>query len=314
MPIQIPTIHNPIPAILQRVALSAPRQKRCAGSLLPLYEADVARENYHVAIFDKSNLTIEDFAREYGSEAKRSSSKAENYAQINMTRYTVESSVDRGETEGSNNIVQSSLLLREERLQHAYNKLMNSIESKQIEMILNKDAYKDHNFTPIEGQFWNEEGSNPVQDIIDAKDIIKKKIGFSPNTMVISEPVWKVLRLKKDLLQLLPNTSLKAGLTPENFAEIIGVEEVLIADNMSYNGQELVYCWGNSAVLAYVPKTIFTLDEPSFGITVRSPLGYHTMREYFDEKTTSDITAIDEKLGWTVSNYNAGFIFADLLK
>ncbi|MGL4562239.1 MAG: hypothetical protein ACRCVW_00070 [Brevinema sp.] len=314
MPIQIPSYQQSIPSILQRVALEAPKQKRSASTLLPMYEADVPRESYRVAIFDENSLAVEDFSREYGTEAKRASSKLSHYVEIPVTRYTIEASVDRGETEGSNNIMQSSLLLREERLVHAYNKLMNSIESKQIEIILNTKAYLDHKFVPIDGQYWNEAGSNPVQTIFEAKDTIKSKIGFTPNTMVISEPVWKVLRLKQDLLQLLPDTTLKSGLTPEAFAEIIGVEEVVIADNMIHNGTELVYAWGENAVLAYVPKTLFTLDEPSFGITVRSPLGYQSMREYFDEKTTSDITAIDEKLGWAVANYQAGYIFTDLLK
>ncbi|MGL4393986.1 MAG: hypothetical protein ACRCS8_02030 [Brevinema sp.] len=313
MPIHIPTNHQHIPSILQRVALDAPKQKRPASHLLPMYEADIARESYRVAIFDENSLAIEDFAREYGAESKRPSSKLENFVELATTRYTIEASVDRGETEGSNNLMQSSLLLREERLLHAYNKLMNSIEAKQIALILDAPAYGDHVSAPVTGQFWNENTSNPVEEIFKAKDLIKSKIGFTPNTMVISEPVWKVLRLKKDLLQMLPNTTLKAGLTPEAFAEIIGVEQVIIADNMIHNGTNLQYAWGENAVLAYVPKTLFTLDEPSFGITVRAPLGYQSMREYFDEKTTSDITAIDEKLAWAVSNYQAGFLFKDLL-
>ncbi|MGL4388194.1 MAG: hypothetical protein ACRCTJ_02220 [Brevinema sp.] len=314
MPIQIPSNHQTIPNILQRVALEAPKQNRPASHLLPLYEADIARESYRVAIFDETSLSIEDFAREYGAESKRASSKLSNFVEIPVTRYTIEASVDRGETEGSHNLMQSSLILREERLLHAYNKLMNSIEARQIQLILNKTAYANHVLVPVDGEFWNDSTSDPVQDIFDAKDLIKSKIGFSPNTMIISEPVWKVLRLKPELLQLLPDTTLKAGLAPETFAKIIGVETVIIAEKMIHDGTGLVYAWGENTVLAYVPKTLFTLDEPSFGITVRAPLGYHSMREYFDEKTTSDITAIDEKLGNYILIYpkNTSHLFCEV--
>ena len=51
----------------------------------------------------------------------------------------------------------------------------------------------------------------------------------------------------------------------------------------------------------------------SFGIPVRAPLGYSEMRDYFDERTTSDVTAIDERLGWAVANYEAGFLFKNVL-
>lgn len=313
MPIQISPISKPIPAILERLALSAPRQKRAAGSLLPLYEADVARENYSVALFNEKNLQIDDFKRTYGSPAKRIDTKPSAFAKITMNRYTIEASVDRAETEGAQNVIQSSLLMREERLQHAYNKLMNAIETQQVQEILNANAYGQHAFTPENGKHWNEKNSDPIQKILEAKDLIKMKIGVNPNTFVISEPVWKELRLKTDLLKLLPNTYLRAGLTPHDLAEIIGIEDIIIADGMAHDGEKLHYIWGDHAVLAYKPKSLFTLDEPSFGITVRAPLGYHSIREYFDEKTTSDITAIDEKLGWTIANYQAGFIFSHLL-
>lgn len=313
MPIQVPVNHQIIPNILERIALSGPRQKRSAGFLLPLYEADVSRESYKVALFDESSLEIQNFEREYGGVAKRLDAKPRATSEIKVTRYTIEASVDRAETHGSSNIIQSSLLIREERLRHAYNKLMSSIEAKQVEEILSSNNYNTNIFIPEEGFKWSDSSSSPVEEILIAKKKIKESIGFNPNTMVISEPVWSALRSKQNLLDLLPNTTLRSGLNPEDLGHILGIEKIIIADGMFHNGENLQYSWGNNSVLAYVPKSLFTLDEPSFGITIRSPLGYHAMREYFDEKTTSDITAIDEKLGWAVTNYNAGYLFSDLL-
>ncbi len=55
------------------------------------------------------------------------------------------------------------------------------------------------------------------------------------------------------------------------------------------------------------------MEDMCFGLTVRAPLGYDNMRDYFDDKTTSDVTAIDERLGWAVVNYQAGFLFRNVL-
>lgn len=303
----------PFPVILERIAHNYPTQKRFGYELMPLYEAQVARDSYKMAKIAADHLKTEDFKRAYGAEAKRTNNNVKEWATINTNRYTVESSVDRAELVGAIDIVQSSLLMREARMKNAYNKLMLSIEREQISSILDSSKYGSHILTPSGDDLWNNAASDPVEQIQEARLKIKSSTGYYPNKIVISDQVWQKLRFKKNLVERLPNTSLKAGLTPEEFGKITNVAKVVIADTMYQENNQLSFAWGNNVVLAYVPDNILTLDEISFGITIRCPLGYDSMRDYFEEKTTSDITAVDERIGWSVANYEAGFLLKDVI-
>jgi len=301
------------PVILERLAMSYPRQSRFAFELMPLYETEVARESYKIIKIGSDHLKIEDFRRAYGSEAKRTANNIEGFVNVAIDRFTVESAVDRAEVVGAIDVVQASLLKREARLRNAYDKMMNSIENTQITSILDASKYGSHVQTVSGTDLWSHENSDPISQIQDARMKIKKATGLYPNKIVISDVVWQKLRYKKNLVECLPTTTLRSGITPEDFAKIIAVEKVVIADNMYQENNSLTFSWGANVVLAYIPKRIDTLETATFGITVRAPLGYAELRDYYDDRTTSDVTAVDERLGWTVANYNAGFLFKGVI-
>lgn len=48
----------------------------------------------------------------------------------------------------------------------------------------------------------------------------------------------------------LPNTSIKAGLTPEEFGKITDIKNVVIADTMYQKNNQLSFMLGNNVVLA----------------------------------------------------------------
>ncbi|MGL5955286.1 MAG: hypothetical protein ACRC0X_01580, partial [Brevinema sp.] len=121
--------HNPFPIILERFAMSYPRQAKFSYELMPLYEAEIARESYQVAQIGADHLLLEDFKRGYGTPAKRVQNSIQKWITIPVHRYTIESSVDRAELVGASDIVQSSLLVREARMRNSYDKMMNSIEA-----------------------------------------------------------------------------------------------------------------------------------------------------------------------------------------
>ena len=305
--------NNQFPVILERFVQSYPKQSRFAYELMPLYEAEVARDAYKILRINEDHLEIGNFKRAYGTEAQRMNSTAKDSVIVNMNRYTVESAVDRAELVGSPNAVQSSLLIREARLRNAYDKMMNSLESEQIDSILDASLYGTHTASPSGEDLWSANSSDPISQIETARNTIKLATGLYPNKCIISDSVWQRLRFKKNLVDKLPYTTLRSGITPEDFARIISVDKVVIADNMYKSEGQLSFSWGNNVVLAYVPQSIYTLETLTFGVTVRAPLGYAEMRDYYDEKTTSDVVAVDERLGWVVANYEAGFLFQNVL-
>ncbi|MGL4676462.1 MAG: hypothetical protein ACRCWI_02195 [Brevinema sp.] len=302
-----------MPVILERMAQRYPTQRRFGYELMPLYSAEVARDAYKVAKIGADHLKTEDFKRAFGAEPKRTNNNIDSWVTINPNRYTVESSVDRAELTSAPNVVQASLLMREARLKNAYEKMMLSIEKEQIGAILDHGKYGKHVLTPSGNDVWSKETSDPIEQIQEARLKVKNATGYYPNKIVISDQVWQNLRFKKNLIERLPNTSLKAGLTPEEFGKITNIAKVVIADTMYRDNNQLSFMWGNNVVLAYVPDNIYTLDTITFGITVRCPLGYADMRDYYDERSTSDVVAVDERLGWAVVNYEAGFLMKEVL-
>ncbi len=296
----MPEYNRDFPILLERMVLSYPRQPRFAYELMPLYEAPVARDSYKIAKIGADHLELEDFKRAYGADAKRTLNKIEDWVVINTNRYTVESAVDRAELVGAVEIYQASLLLREARMKNAYDKLMNSIESEQIKSVLDGTKYDGNIATPSGNDLWDTETADIVGQIEDARTAIKNKIGLYPNKCIISDVVWQKLRFKKSLIDRLPTTTLRSGITPEDFAKIIAVEKVVVADNMYMSNGQLSFAWGKNVVLAYVPKNISTLEDTTFGVTVRAPLGYAELRDYFDDKSTSG-----PPVGASLASYSA---------
>jgi hypothetical protein len=107
---------------------------------------------------------------------------------------------------------------------------------------------------------WSDPASDPVKNVEDAKTLIHKASGLRPNTLIISEPVFKALRIHPKLLGVFKNT--EVSLVPLNFMrEFFQVQDILIGsalksavvDYTNSDKDGLDYVYGNSAVLAHIP-------------------------------------------------------------
>lgn len=312
MPINNP--NQPVPAVLQQVASSYPLQRRYASGLLPLHQALTVRDSYKVAKLGGDFLKPEDLRRAYGAESKRWVENLAGYVDITCNRYTIESAVDWAELNGAEDVIKRSLLIREARLKSAYEKLLNSIEYGQVATLTNPASYNGNTATLTGAAQWDHVDCDVVASIETYKKAIKEKIGVYPNHITISEPVWNKLKVKKNLLDKLPVTTLRAGLTPEDFGKIIGIPNVVIADTMLKLGGALAYPWAKSVVFAYNPVSIIDPEhEPVFGITIIRPLGYADIRSYEDNGRTSDVVAVDRFLGWGIVTPEAGFLLQNVV-
>lgn len=312
MPINNP--NQPVPPVLQQVASGYPLQRRYASGLLPLHQALTVRDSYKVAKLSGDFLKPEDMRRAYGAESKRWVENPAGYADITCNRYTIESAVDWAELQGAEDVIKRSLLIREARLKAAYEKLLNSIEYGQVTTLTNPASYNGNTVALSGAAKWDHEDCDVVADIEARKKAIKEKIGVYPNNITISEPVWNKLKVKKSLLDKLPVTTLRAGLTTEDFAKIIGIPNVVIADTMLRIGGGLAYPWDKNVVFAYNPVSIIDPEhEPVFGITIIRPLGYADIRSYEDNSRTSDVVAVDRFLGWGIVTPEAGYLLQNVV-
>ncbi|MDG6278498.1 inorganic pyrophosphatase [Glaesserella parasuis] len=142
------------------------------------------------------------------------------------------------------------------------------------EIAQNAENYSAENVVTLtETQRFTNAKSDPLKFINDGLEAVSATIGRLPNVCVIASDVWKILKENTNLLERIKYT--RTGiLTPEIFAELIGVETVKIGAASQEKDGNLEKIWSNSIVLAYVANgkdkgkkgNIF---EPSYGYTVR---------------------------------------------
>jgi len=166
------------------------------------------------------------------------------------------------------------------------------------------------------GTKWSAATGTPVTDIRAASNTIRKKIGKRPNKLMVSADAKLALETNAEVKTYLPSTQMGPA-TLEQLAKICEVDEVVVGDCISMDaagvGQD---CWGNNAILAYVPKiggagTDISLAEPGFGFT--NVLEGHPFAEapYYDNGLKSWIYGATYERRPNVAYNTAGFLFTN---
>jgi len=107
---------------------------------------------------------------------------------------------------------------------------------------------------------WSAANSDPVMDILKAKELTHKKSGIRLNTLVVSEPVLNVLKVHPKILAIFSGISSVSIASMEQIKLALGVDNILVGSALKSGalnpGQAdaLGYIWGNSAVLCYIPS------------------------------------------------------------
>lgn len=118
---------------------------------------------------------------------------------------------------------------------------------------------------------WSHADGTPVDDIGNASDAIRKKIGRRPNRLTLSADAFWALKTSDQVKGYLPSTQMGPA-TLDQLKTILNVEEIVVGEAVWKNEAGVgADVWGNNAILAYVPKIggngDMSLAEPGFGFT-----------------------------------------------
>lgn len=122
------------------------------------------------------------------------------------------------------------------------------------------------------GTKWSASTGTPVTDIRAAANVIRKKIGKRPNTLMLSADAKTAVETNAEVKSYLPNTQMGVP-TLQQLATIFEVDQIVVGEAVWKNNAGVgADVWGNNAVLAYVPKiggntADISLAEPGFGFT-----------------------------------------------
>lgn len=129
-----------------------------------------------------------------------------------------------------------------------------------------------HVFTLGGSTKWSHVDGTPVDDIETAADLIRKKIGRRPNKLTLSADALRAVKANVQVRSYLPDSQMGAP-TIAQLKQVFNVEEIEVGDAV-WKAEDDVGAdvWGNSAILAYVPRisaagTDISLAEPAFGFT-----------------------------------------------
>lgn len=118
---------------------------------------------------------------------------------------------------------------------------------------------------------WSEhETSQPVEDIEAGIAKVRSLIGRRPNTLVLGQVTWDVLKFHTEYASLY-SANIDKILTPEMLAKFHNLKRIIIGESVytPTNGGPITDIWGDFALLCYIPDTVTpSYEEPGFGYTI----------------------------------------------
>jgi hypothetical protein len=169
------------------------------------------------------------------------------------------------------------------------------------------------------GTKWSAATGTPQTDIIAATDMIRKKIGKRPNTLILSADALSALIINAQVKSQLPLTQTGPA-TIEQLKTILNIANIAVGDAIWVDAQDATAdVWGNSAILAYVPRinggagsSDISLAEPAFGFT--NVMEGHPFAEspYFENNSKSWIYGGTYERRPNVAYPEAAFLFQNV--
>ena len=158
---------------------------------------------------------------------------------------------------------------------HATNVVTNGLQLKHekecADLAQDLSRYDSSNKKILSGKScFNWKVSDPQGVIDDAKNAVSSKIAQDPNTMVIGEDAWRVLKRNSQLKGLISDNQNKL-ITLDLLKQFFEIENIVIGKAIYSNANDkFERVWGNNMILAYVPKlNARTEYDPAFAYTIR---------------------------------------------
>lgn len=160
---------------------------------------------------------------------------------------------------------------------------------------------------------WSHADSKPIDDIEEGKEVVRKKTGRRPNVCVLSPGAFNAAKNNPSITEKLKYVD-KDSITPEMLAAKWEIKKVVVAEGV-YDPEDgsgdMADLWGNNCVLAWVPETITTRRQPSYGYTYRLRNHPLVMQKTWDEDTYSWLFPVIDEVDVFLTSMAAGYLIKD---
>ncbi|MHB9021307.1 MAG: major capsid protein [Halothiobacillus sp.] len=188
--------------------------------------------------------------------------------------------------------------------------LMRGLEVEQAGIALNAASYQAANKVDLSAAKWSNDANKPTQDIEAAREAVRTSIGVYPNTLLLSAKAFNAARNNANVIARFQYTSADS-ITAAMLANLWGIDQVIIGTATYYddNAGAFTDIWGADAVLAYVPKQVNSMAEPSYGYTYTMEGNPLVEQAYYDENPKSWFYPVVFERAPVLSGMLAGFLF-----
>lgn len=238
-------------------------------ALLPIVEID--KEGGKIPKFGRQAFTRPQTIRELRGKSNRLTPEHISVIDVQLEEHDVEYPIDyREDNDASYPLKQYALSVTQDIIS-----LGREVETAALAQ--DSANYHSDNVISLSGNAKiSNKKCNPLEIIENGIYAISSTIGMKPNVCVISGDVWKAMKENEILLERIKYT--RTGiLTPEIFAELIGVDLVKVGEAVQQVNGNLEKIWKNCIILAYVSDKAKNkkgnIFDPSFGYTVRRNKG-----------------------------------------
>jgi hypothetical protein len=294
-----------------------------ANRVFPALPRDLKSGKF--AIFGPENLTPQEDLRAPGDEAKIARWSVGTPGSYYCDGHAMKDKVNREDQEdvGPNfDLIQETTLNLTERAQ--LNKEVALVTKLAAGMTGSSLAAQTS--TP-----WDDDDEDPLAIIKAQKLVIALRTGKIPNIFVASAPVWSAISLNANIRGLITGAgTLPAALiTPEMFARLLEVDEVIVAGavkNTAIEGQPAsnAWVWGETALLAVRAPTpgqrmvslgyTFQWRKAMNVLTGGSAAGFAGVERYYWQPNKADFIEVHEYYDLNIVGAAAGVLFTNCLQ
>ena len=123
-------------------------------------------------------------------------------------------------------------------------------------------------------KYWSDDESNPINDIRKAKMAVKRRTGYTPNTLVISEAVFERLTQHPKIIDRYKYTTANV-ITAEMIAKLLDLKTIEVAKAIALpnavaekstaakDNDNYTWIMENGALLLYVPDSVSVMQAAS---------------------------------------------------
>lgn len=252
--------------VLTELAQGYDNNELVGEALMPVVEID--KEAGKIPVFGRLAFRLKTTTRQLRGNSNRLTPEGLKSIDVALEEHDVEYPIDYREENDA------CFALRQYALNTTQDIIALGREKEIATLAQDESKYEATNKIVLEAKTQLTHKESNVFAVIDKGiQTIARTIGRRPNVCVIAGDVWAVLKEHPSILEKIKYAQ-KAIVTPELFAELIGIKTVKIGQAVSAGEADdtLTDIWTNTIVLAYVPEknqARGNVYEPSYGYTVR---------------------------------------------